>query len=183
MILGDGIRLRAPERTDIPKFVEWLNYPEVRTGLLLYLPMSSETEQKWFDEMIKRPGEEQPLVIEIQKKDDWTMIGNIGLINVDHRCRSAEVGIFIGEMKLWNRGYGTKAMRLMLRHGFETLNLNRIMLEVFTDNFGAIRAYEKSGFIQEGRMREAAYKNGKYVDKLIMSVLYSDWVDHNNSLD
>jgi RimJ/RimL family protein N-acetyltransferase len=175
MIIGEGVRLRSPERTDIPKFVEWLNDPDVRTGLLLYLPLSLDAEQKWFDNMLTMPAEEQPLVIEIQDQDEWKMIGNIGLHKIDQRCRSAEVGIFIGEKSLWNQGYGTKAMQLILKHGFETLNLNRIMLDVFADNLGAIRAYEKCGFVHEGRKREAAYKNGIYVDILIMGILRSEW--------
>lgn len=175
MIIGDGLRLRAPERTDIPKFVEWLNDPEVRTGLLLYLPLSLEAEQKWFDNMLTMPAEEQPLVIEIQDNNSWKMIGNIGLHKIDHRCRSAEAGIFIGEKSVWNQGYGTKAMELIVEYGFDTLNLNRIMLDVFADNKRAIRTYEKSGFVHEGRKREAAYKNGTYVDILIMSILRSEW--------
>lgn len=175
MIFGEDIRFRAPERTDIPRFTKWLNDPEVRTGLLLYLPLSLDSEEKWFDDMLKRPAEEQPLVIEVLNEGAWEMIGNIGLHNIDYRCRSAEVGIFIGEKALWNRGYGTKAMRLLLKHGFETLNLNRIMLDVFEDNHGAIRTYEKSGFTLEGRKRQAVFKNGSYYDILIMSILRSEW--------
>jgi RimJ/RimL family protein N-acetyltransferase len=66
-------------------------------------------------------------------------------------------------------------MRLMLRYGFDTLNLNRIFLRVFASNPRAIRSYEKADFIHEGRMREAEFRNGQYVDVLLMSVLRSEW--------
>jgi RimJ/RimL family protein N-acetyltransferase len=66
-------------------------------------------------------------------------------------------------------------MRLLLRHGFDTLNLNRIFLRVDADNLGGIRAYEKAGFIHEARLRQADFREGKYRDDLIMSVLRSDW--------
>ncbi len=67
-------------------------------------------------------------------------------------------------------------MRLLLKHGFDTLNLNRIYLRVFSNNVRAIRCYEKAGFVQEGRFRQAHYQDGEYWDVLVMSVLRSEWV-------
>jgi RimJ/RimL family protein N-acetyltransferase len=66
-------------------------------------------------------------------------------------------------------------MDLLLRHGFCTLNLNRIFLRVFAENKRAIRTYEKVGFVHEGRLRQAVYKNGAYSDILYMSVLREEW--------
>ena len=129
--------------------------------------------------MLKRPVDEQPLAIEVQQDGGWCIVGNCGLFNIDWRCRSAEVGIFIGEKGLWNQGYGSEAMRLLLKHGFETLNLNRISLDVYETNPRAIRAYEKAGYVLEGRKRQAMVKNGRYIDVLLMSVLRSEWLERN----
>jgi RimJ/RimL family protein N-acetyltransferase len=85
------------------------------------------------------------------------------------------VGIFIGDKKYWSLGYGTEAMKLVLKHGFETLNLNRIFLRVYENNPRAIRSYEKAGYVHEGRMRQGHYQDGQYVDVLFMSVLRSEW--------
>jgi RimJ/RimL family protein N-acetyltransferase len=85
------------------------------------------------------------------------------------------VGIFIGEKRLWNQGYGTDAMRLLLQHGFNTLNLNRVALDVYDTNLRAVRSYEKAGFVHEGRKRQAIFKDGRYVDILQMSVLRAEW--------
>jgi diamine N-acetyltransferase len=175
MIYGDRIRLRQPERSDLPTFVAWLNDPEVRHGIHMHLPMSLAREEDWFEGMIKRPVEEQTLVIEIKQGKKWVTAGTCGFHNIDWRVHRAEVGILIGEKSLWSKGYGTEAMRLLLKHGFETLNLNRIDLMVYEDNPGAIRAYEKAGFVQEGRLRQAQYSKGAYQDVLIMSVLRSEW--------
>jgi RimJ/RimL family protein N-acetyltransferase len=62
-----------------------------------------------------------------------------------------------------------------LKYGFNTLNLNRIFLHVFETNPRAIRAYEKAGFSHEGRKRQAEFKNGTYVDILMMSVLKDEY--------
>jgi RimJ/RimL family protein N-acetyltransferase len=96
-------------------------------------------------------------------------------MDTDWISRNAEVGIVIGEKDYWNKGYGSEAMQLMLKHGFETLNLHRIWLRVYGFNTRAIRAYEKSGFVHEGRKREASFIQGKYHDVLIMSVLQPEW--------
>ena len=175
MILGERIRLRAPERCDLPRFVAWLNDPEVRAGISAFLPMSLAREETWFEDMLKRPVEEQPLAIEIKQKDDWLLIGTTGLFDIAWRSRKAEIGIMIGEKSFWNQGYGTEAMLLMLQHGFETLNLHRIYLKVYSTNPRAIRAYEKVGFVHEARLREAHYDSGIYTDDLIMSVLRHEW--------
>jgi RimJ/RimL family protein N-acetyltransferase len=175
MIYGERIRFRAVEREDLPRFVAWLNDPEVFQGLLLYLPLSLNEEENWYESMMKRPTDEHPMVIEIQQADEWLPVGNCGFLNIDWRSRSGEVGIFIGEKRLWNRGYGTDAMRLLLQHGFHTLNLNRIALDVYDTNLRAVRSYEKAGFVQEGRKRQAIFKDGKYFDILQMSVLREEW--------
>jgi len=181
MIHGERIRLRRNERGDIPKLVEWLNDPDVRRYLSMILPISQANEEQWFENMLKLPGNEQPFGIEIRDitpeggNDHWRLIGICSLVDINWTARSAEVGLFIGEKSYWNKGYGTEVMRLLLRLGFETLNLNRIFLRVDEANKAGIRAYEKAGFVHEGRFRQEIFKNGEYRDKLYMSVLRSEW--------
>lgn len=175
MLYGKRIRLRGNERSDLPKFVEWLNDPDVRRTLSMSMPISQAAEEQWFENMLKRPSEEQSLGIEIKDGDGWRLIGNCGIFDINWRARSAEVGLFIGDKSCWNKGYGTEVMRLLLRHGFETLNLNRIFLRVDAANLGGIRAYEKAGFVHEGRFRQGTFQGGEYRDMLFMSVLRSEW--------
>lgn len=175
MINGERIRLRAIEREDLPRFVAWLNDPEVRDNLVLFMPLSLVDEEHWFEKTLGQPPAERPLVIEIRQGEGWQPIGNCGIGPIDWRCRHGEVGIFIGEKSLWNQGYGTESMRLLLRHGFQTLNLNRVFLRVYETNLGGIRAYEKAGFVHEGRMRQAEYRAGRFLDVLLMSVLRSEY--------
>jgi RimJ/RimL family protein N-acetyltransferase len=175
IVYGKRVRLRGAERSDLEKFVAWINDPEVTAGLTLFLPMSSVDEDKWFDSVMQRSQEEKPLVIDMKDGTDWRLIGNSSFFGFDWVARSAEVGIMIGEKTIWNQGYGSEVMTLLLRHGFRTLNLNRIYLRVYSENKRAIRAYEKVGFVHEGRMRQAVFKNGSYSDILYMSVLREEW--------
>ena len=175
IIYGKRVRLRSAERGDLKKFVEWINDPEVTAGLTLFLPMSSVDEEKWFDNAMQRPQEEKPLVIDMKDEAGWRLIGNSSFFDFDWVARSAEVGIMIGDKTVWSQGYGTEVMTLLLRHGFETLNLHRVYLRVYAENKRAIRTYEKTGFVHEGRMRQAVYKHGQYSDVLYMSVLSQEW--------
>jgi len=175
MILGEQVRLRSIEPTDLPLLVSWMNDPEVTAGLMLWLPLSTREEESWYENMLRRPPEERALAIEANIEGQWRHIGNCGFHEIDWRVRACTVGIVIGEKQFWNQGYGTKAMQLLLKHGFETLNMTRIALDVYDNNPRAIRSYEKCGFVLEGRKRQAMYKNGEYLDVLIMSVLRHEW--------
>jgi diamine N-acetyltransferase len=174
MIIGKRVRLRGVEREDLPRFVRWLNDPEVIQGLMLDTPMSLPQEERWFQAILERRVEEQPLVIDVGQGSDWISIGNIHFQQIDWKNRAAEVGIFIGEKRFWNQGFGSEAMSLMLQYGFNTLNLNRIFLRVYETNLRATRSYEKAGFILEGRQRQAHFQDGKYIDVLMLSVLRSE---------
>jgi diamine N-acetyltransferase len=175
MIYGELVRLRAMEREDTKMAYEWVNDPEVTRNLALYLPMSNQDEEQWFERVTHGDPNERPLAIEVRDGADWKLIGNCGVFNIEWVNSNAELGILIGEKSAWNKGYGTEVMTLLLRHCFETLNLNRVFLRVYTDNGRGIRAYQKAGFVEEGRMREAVFKHGRYDDVIIMSVLRSEW--------
>jgi RimJ/RimL family protein N-acetyltransferase len=195
MIYGERIRFRGVEREDLPTFVKWLNDPDVIQGILVHNPISQADEENWFDRMIKRPPDEHVYGIEVRLPweqanlpgervveidedgggETWRLIGTFAFDGIDWRNHSSEFGIMIGDKRYWNQGYGTEAVRLLVQHGFKTLNLNRIYLHVFENNLRAIRAYEKAGFILEGRERQAEFKDGRYIDVLRMSMLKDEF--------
>jgi RimJ/RimL family protein N-acetyltransferase len=175
MIYSKNIRFRAPEKNDIPKWVEWLNDPDVIKGLTIRHPLGLEDELVWFETMMKRPTEEHPMVIEVKDGKTWQMVGNIGFHQFDWLSANAEVGIFIGNKDYWSKGIGTEAMLLMLKYGFESLNLHRIWLRVLETNEKAIRCYLKAGFVKEGTFRDGDFRRGKYINVNMMSVLRTEW--------
>jgi RimJ/RimL family protein N-acetyltransferase len=195
MIYGERIRFRGVERNDLSTFINWYNDPEVLRGISVYLPFSMADEEDWFEGMRKRPADEHNLAIEVSLpreqadlsgervgetaneggEERWKLIGSCGFFNLDQRNRSSEFGIMIGEKSYWNKGYGTESVRLLCQHGFNTLNLNRIYLRVFENNPRAIRAYEKVGFSHEGRQRQAEFRDGKYIDIIVMSMLKDEF--------
>lgn len=177
-LLGKRIRLRAAEKEDIHAFLRWVNDPEVTENLVLVSPMSRFEEERWYETMMKQPASEHVFVIEIKEqstKEDYCPIGTCQFHNIDWRNRSAEIGIMIGEKSFWDQGYGSETMLLLLEHGFGTLNFHRIWLQVYAKNKRGIRAYEKAGFLYEGKYRQAHYQHGSYHDIHLMSVLKGEW--------
>ncbi len=174
------MRLRGIEKDDLPHFVRWLNDPDVRRHLELIAPLSMGQEEGWYADILSQPAIAQPLGIEIQDGDQWLLIGNTSFLNINQTDRNAEIGIFIGEKQFWNQGFGTEAMRLMLQHGFGSLNFERIYLCVYETNPRGMRSYEKNGFKEEGRLRKHHFLEGRYVDVILMGILKDEWFDQVN---
>lgn len=175
MILGEKVRLRAMERADLPRFVVWLNDPEVRRGISQVLPLSQVQEERWFESMLELPREEQPFAVDVRRGRGWIHAGSCGFFRPDRLARSAELGILLGDKSVWGRGYGTDTMRTLVRHGFHTLNLNRIYLRVYESNLRAMHVYDRIGFREEGRLRQDHYVEGEYEDTVIMGLLREEW--------
>ncbi len=179
-LYGERVRLRAAEKSDISLFHKWINDPDVTENLIQHYPISITEEEAWYERMLATPIENHVHVIEIRQNDEqdlpyWLPIGNIQFLDIHWRPRHSEVGIMIGEKDYWDQGYGSEAMKVLLKHGFETLNLNRIWLVVYEKNLRGISAYKKCGFKEEGRLREAHYQHGHYYDIIVMSVLRKEW--------
>jgi RimJ/RimL family protein N-acetyltransferase len=105
---------------------------------------------------------------------DGAAVGSALLFDFDLFAGHAEAGIsLVPEAR--GRGVGTQAMRLLVEFGFVRCNLRRIHLQAIASNAGALRSYEKAGFVVEGRRREHAWVRGRYEDIVLMSVLRSEF--------
>ena len=105
------------------------------------------------------------------------VFGATGLHQLDWRARHACFGVFIGVKEEWGKGHGTDATRLMVRHAFATMNLNRVWLHVVSTHEAGIRAYERAGFRREGVLRQQFYREGRCQDLLVMAVLREEWAE------
>jgi RimJ/RimL family protein N-acetyltransferase len=115
------------------------------------------------------------LLFSIRTIEDDKLIGFVAFEGINWRNADTFAAIGIGERDYRGKGYGTDAMRLLLRYGFTEMNLHRISLSVFEYNTWAIRSYEKCGFQHEGCEREFILRDGKRWDMLYMGILRSEW--------
>ncbi len=180
MLAGKNVDLVPVERNHIPLFVKWLNDPEVTHFLNWYLPLNLDGEEKWFSSLSSNQKE---LPFTIALKDQNAIEGNgvasipIGncAIRVDWKNRVGNVGIVIGEKEHWGKGYGTEAVQLLVDYGFGTLGMHRMELETFIFNDRAIKSYNKVGFKEEGRRRQAHFIDGEHFDVAFMGLLLDEW--------
>jgi RimJ/RimL family protein N-acetyltransferase len=100
-------------------------------------------------------------------------VGSASLFDFDLLARHAEAGINL-ERNARGRGIGTAAIVQLVEFGFVRHNLRRIHLQAIASNIAAIRAYEKAGFVIEGRQRQHAWVRGRYEDIVRMGILRSE---------
>lgn len=117
----------------------------------------------------------------IRTLEDDSLVGEIGLDGVVWSHSESFVGISLGERRNWGKGYGTDAMRILLRYAFTELNLQRVSLTVFEYNPRAIRSYEKVGFKVEGRVRQFLNRDGQRWDMIFMGILRNEWLNRNQT--
>jgi RimJ/RimL family protein N-acetyltransferase len=173
-IRGEITRLRAIDEADPPLLVRWLNDPDVRHWLHY-----SERPNATVGSVRVLYGLEQAGLLNlvwIIETLEGRPVGHVGLLGVDPHHQRAELAITIGEKDAWSRGYGTDAIRTVLRHAFTELGLRRIDLHADADNARGIRCYEKCGFVHEGIMRERRLRYGRPLDMVVMGVLREDWM-------
>jgi RimJ/RimL family protein N-acetyltransferase len=168
---GEKINLRPVELSDIEELMN-INDEDVRRNLLSVFPLNRLKEEEWIKNLYR---DEHSFVFAIVSLEREMLIGTCGLERINWVNRSAEFGIAITDKSFWNMGYGTEATKIMLRYGFELLNLHRISLYVYDYNSRAIHVYEKCGFVREGLLREARFLEDKYHDIIIMSILQNEY--------
>jgi RimJ/RimL family protein N-acetyltransferase len=176
-LIGEAIYLRPLEKADAPSIVRWFNDAEINRNLLRYRPMTLAEEEEF---ILSGAGRcEDGIVLGIALRDTDALIGVTGLHPPDLRNRHAAFGITVGEKPEQGKGHGTAATRLILRYAFETLNLNRVWLEVYEYNQSGRRVYEKVGFRTEGVLRQHTYRQGRYWNMIIMGILREEWDAQN----
>ncbi len=176
MLRGDKIYLTNLDPANAETARGWINDPEINRYLLTgQVPVSAAAEAAFYGRAVTDWAAGKSYMFEIHAADDGRYIGNCGLHNVGMRHRSAEVGIFIGDTTEQNHGYGRDAIVTVTRFGFDTLGLNRIEIRSQADNERSMHLYEKLGFKPMGRLREATFTFGHFVDEAIFDMLASEW--------
>jgi RimJ/RimL family protein N-acetyltransferase len=174
ILVGERVRLRGVCDDDLPALAKWEMDPGRMTTLSSWVAPPSEAAAR---ERIARwsANQEGDLGFAIETLDDPpVLVGNIGLWGAHSKDRCATLGIALGREHI-GRGYGTDAMRVIVGYGFREMGLHRIQLSVAPFNPAGIRAYQKAGFVEEGRHRESVLHDGRWYDEVLMSILDHEW--------
>ena len=171
-VAGEHIALGPMRRELLPTYMRWFNDPETLRTLNHPRQTTLEELTASFDALVRDPAVES---FTIYLRESWRPIGNCALVHIDHRNRTAEFEIVIGERDARGRGHGTEATCLALDHAFTVLGLRNIMLKVYAYNPAGVRAYQKAGFREFGRRREAIELSGVAYDIIYMECLRDEF--------
>jgi RimJ/RimL family protein N-acetyltransferase len=172
---GRQVILRRHRSDDLVAIRRWYSDPEIgRLTRYQQLPMTDIEIERFFKSRLLSP---DALAYAIVEREITRLVGFTTFSALDPDNGSVLFHITIGERDAWGRGLGTEATELMLEHAFGRLGLHRVGLSVFEFNERAIRAYEKAGFREEGRSREAILREGRYWDELQMGILRDEWLE------
>lgn len=166
IIVGDLVALGPLRRNLLPLHQRGMN--DLATGRDLSAvprPWSLEAEARWLDHALTADPDVNLLIYE---RATWRPIGSTSLGDMNFRNGTAEFGLLIGEPDARGKGYGTETARLMLDYAFTVLGLQIVMLRVFAHNRAAIRAYQKAGFREFGRRRQARPLAGRRWDDVYL---------------
>lgn len=177
LFCGELVRLAADESQLLAeKYAAWGNDSEYQR-LLDSFPAnlySVKKRKEWVEKNFGEPNDNS-FFFTIHALDDDRLLGEVELDGICWNQGDSLVGIGLGEREAWGKGYGTDAMRLILRFAFCELNLRRVTLNVFEYNPRAIRSYEKVGFKVEGRVKRWLHREGRRWDLIYMGILREEW--------
>ncbi|MTI70824.1 MAG: GNAT family N-acetyltransferase [Firmicutes bacterium] len=170
-VVGEKVYLSPINIEDAKKYTEWINDLEISINLGNASEIYSLEKEKEILERISKEGYNFAIVS--LNKDE--LIGNCGLMHVDMKHGTAELGVFIGNKNYWSKGYGRESINLLLDYGFNLLNLNNIFLKVHSFNKRAVSCYKKCGFKEIGKRRQAYVVGNKKYDDIFMDILRTEF--------
>jgi len=178
-LVGNQVYLRALEKEDLSgNYFQWFNDEEVcRFNSHGRFPNNMQRMEAYLLRSFTDP---TLSVFAIIYQENNVHVGNVCLQMINYIDRSGEYAIVLGEKDYWGKGIARESSDLILRYGFMTLNLNRIYCGTAADNIAMHKLAVYMGMVEEGRRREAIYKNGVYHDIVEYGILRREYLDLQN---
>jgi len=170
------LRLRALRREDAELTWKWRNFPDVKkfySGHPFFV--NPEKERDWYERILTSDHPNVSLGIEIEETE--TLIGLIFLMHINYIHRSAEMA-FLFDKDSRKASNIIDAILLAIEYGFYNLNLNRIYGKTIEEHTMLINMLERYGGQREGLMRQSVFKDGKYLNEIMISLLKEDYEKH-----
>jgi RimJ/RimL family protein N-acetyltransferase len=176
MLIGERVTLRAQRREDLIRQAEWDN--DLQTKLLADDDPPRPVSLEWLQAQYDREMQDERKI----RDEAWfamevggVLIGGCGLMGMSATHRTCWLGISIGDPDSRGKGYGREAIGLLLEYAFRYRNMRKVCLSTGSDNERAQRCYRACGFVEEGRLRQQEWCDGRYIDSVQMGLLREEW--------
>ena len=172
---GNRVRLTALKKEDVSIILQW--HEDIGFLRLLdsnaAVPKSEDEILLWINECAR---DQNTINLGIRLLEREMLIGTIGIFNIEWSNRVGDIVVGIGNRQNWGKGYGNEALNLIIYYAFNELNFHRLGINVLSYNERAIALYERTGFQQEGVMREFGMRDGKRYDLIFYGLLRNEWL-------
>jgi len=172
-IEGEKVYLTAANLEHANLYTKWKSNPENRKYSINPIPQSVEEMKKSLEP--KKQEVKEDIFFELWHKDDSKPIGFLGFNRIRWFNRSAMIFLLIGESKYWGQGIASEGVKLLIKYGFNELNLHKISVEIIAPDKVSARVLEKNNFKLEIRLEKEIFYEGKFVDKLNYFIFNRDW--------
>ncbi len=165
---GHGVTLSTIDSCDLDVLRAWRNDPGIYKWCRQENLINDVDQLAWFGSLKNNP---RVRMYSIIGGDHF--VGVCGLTDIEPINRNAEFSLYISPDSQ-KEGFGVMALKTLLDLGFKWFNLNMIWGETFEGNH-ALKIFTSLGFKQDGIRRQFYYKNGKYLDCHLVSILKEEW--------
>jgi RimJ/RimL family protein N-acetyltransferase len=174
MLKGKKVFLRAIETEDLKQLLDWRNLPEFRRYFREIRELNMDQQLNWYEKIVlSDPNVKMFAITDIQHQ----LIGACGLCYIDWVNRSADFSIYIGVDGLYiDDVLAVDVSKLLIRYGFEELNLHRLWAEIYSFDNKKKKLFETLGFHLDGLHKETHWAEGKWHDSLFFGLLSTHWI-------
>ena len=174
------IALAPFEKTDFDDLIRWIDSEDLLikwSGNLFSFPLT-QSNLDWYIRGTNVPGNSDAFVYKVVA-EDGSAIGHISLGGISWKNKSARITRVFISTEQRGKGCCSQLISAILKIGFETLNLHRIGLGVYTNNDAAVSCYQKSGLKIEGIQRDVLWQKDHYWSMIEMGMLEDEWKAFN----
>ena len=174
MLKGTYCGLRAIASSDLKQLLEWRNNPDFRKYFREHRELSHEQQLQWFNHTVQKDPKVKMFAIVDLESD--ALIGACGLCYIDAQNRNADFSIYIGKNDEYiDNKFAPDVGRVLLKYGFQELNLHRIWAEIYSIDQAKMNLFESLGFRLEGEHKETHWTGGHWVDSLFYGILAKEF--------
>ena len=169
-----NITLRAIELEDLTQLQVWANDQDIQYMLGgWHFPTNMNDQQNWYNTLSCSSNNQRFMVI----NNDGIKIGMANLVNINFKDGNAEHGLLL-DQKYQRQGYGYSVVMTMMKYAFNELRLNRLETTIISNNQPSLNLFiNKCGWQQEGVLRKWYFRQGQFIDKVILGILKEDYIN------
>lgn len=176
MIKGKKIGIRAIEKVDLKQLRDWRNLESFRRNFREVKELNLANQESWFESYcVDNPYNFMFAIIQL---DNNKLIGAGGLLYINWINRSADFSLYIGENEeyIQEKGYANESTLLLLKYGFNNLNLHKIWMELYEYDSLKLDFFQNIySFKIDGKLRDNCFEDGKYYNSYILSLLENEF--------